>query len=87
MLRCSSALIVCIRFIIHTPPPGGAVAVLDMVMVMITIREMPYIYKCAWLFAAFWLMLIELRAINKDRLDNQVAQNLFRYFRTVVETA
>ena len=63
-----------IWFFVRTPPPGWAVAVLGMAALVLTIREMPYVYKCLWLLLALGFLIVELRAIRKDRSDNQTAQ-------------
>jgi hypothetical protein len=65
---------VLIWFSVRTPPPGWSVAVLGMAALVLTIREMPYAYKCLWLFLALGFLIVELRAIRKDRSENQTAQ-------------
>ncbi len=63
-----------IWFFVRTPPPGWAVAVLGVAALVLTIREMPYAYKCLWLLLALGFLIVELRAIRKDRSENQTAQ-------------
>jgi hypothetical protein len=65
---------VLIFFVVRTPPPGWAVAILGMAALMLTIREMTYAYKCLWLLLALCFLVVELRAIRKDRSENQTAQ-------------
>jgi hypothetical protein len=65
---------VLIWFSVRTPPPGWSVAVLGMAALVLTIREMPYLYRCLWLALALGFLIVELGAIRKDRSENQTAQ-------------
>jgi hypothetical protein len=62
----------CIRFWLHHPEPGIAIAVLGLLAAIMTFAEMTSTHKVLAILAMFILMIIEIRDIHKDKLESDV---------------
>jgi hypothetical protein len=64
---------------LHTPAPGYSVGCLAVVAVLMSLHaDMHPAHKALWILVAGVLLIIEFRAINKDRKDNQEQQACIR---------
>lgn len=70
--------IACIRLLIRLPPPGWAVAILAFVAAAMSVHgRMKDWQRGVWISLIGVLLIIELRAIGKDRIDNAELQTKF----------
>ena len=58
----------------HIPPPGYAIGALAVVAGIMSVREMKTLAKVSWVFLLISLLVMEFRAIDKDRSDNEKNQ-------------
>src|SRR3990172_385969 len=76
---------------IHVPPPGYAVAILGVVAIAMAVNESMHPgEKVVWMIIVFALLIVELRAIDKDRQENQRQQSEIlaeetRNFKAIIE--
>src|ERR1035437_2668023 len=67
-----------IRWLLETPSPGKAVAALAVVATVMTLREnLSGLEKTSLTLLLFVLVFIEIKAIDKDRAENQAQQKAF----------
>jgi hypothetical protein len=61
----------------RVPPPGYAIGALAVVAGIMSVREMKTLAKVSWVFLLVCLLIMEFRAIDKDRADNNQKQREF----------
>lgn len=59
------------------PPPGYAIGALAVLAGIMSVREMKTLAKISWVFLLICLLIMEFRAIDKDRADNEQKQREF----------
>jgi hypothetical protein len=73
-----AAIAFAIFWLFRLPPTGYAAVVLGVVAIVMSLHEdMKNWQKAIWMFIISVFLLVEFRAINKDRSDQQTAQNKF----------
>jgi len=61
----------------HLPPPGYAIGGLAVVAGIMSVREVKILGKIVWVVLLVLMLMIEFRAISKDRADNDEKQRQF----------
>ncbi len=68
-------LFLTVNYCIHTPAPGKSVTVLGLAALLMAIRgETGHAEKAVWMLIILVLLFVELRAIDKDRKENESRQ-------------
>jgi hypothetical protein len=74
-LMVLAGTVVCGWWLFRIPSAGYAVTVMGLVAALMTARTKASGYeKAAWMLLMFGLLFVELKAIRKDRLDNEARQ-------------